>query len=790
MATFTAKYFIGVGHESPGYDTIAAWIAGTSVDLVSSGAVIIGELIHNQSVGTYDEDGLIVTGATTDNDNYRMLQPAASSIGQGKRGTGPLIFSNAGGSAAVLNVQEDGFRTKDIEIASDGLVPMYGVFTPSTFQNIHFSGVVIYDTPIAGFFVPSSGSATNCIVHHSAAANSQVGAFQGDVADNTKFIVRHCTALADSIFTSKSTTGFRYVIAQNCISANYGTSAGHACYLNLGGVSTNNISTDTSATNFGSSGINSIDIGLLFENTESGAPTNLHIKSNSVARGIASGILDVSIDIDRQMRPLVQIDIGADHWFAVGGVNVEEDDIDLVFLYRYEDFDTVEQLDNRSESVIYTGLNTMSTSGSLSKTSGPGIQASGSSGVISSGGVEIFHLPYSPAQSGNASGIHGSTTQDFSYGGWILFGGDDSPPQAFTDFMGKHSVGSGGFTLTAHSGSTGPEWAWRANIGTSNGAGTSNIRNVDLLQSGQWQHVVCTVDAGGGSDNIRMYVSGVLRQSGTITVSPAPSGSHPPLRLFSTSSKTSEIVSNSVAGRGGQMAETFLIRRTLSENEVLGVYNSGFTEASEAPPPAPNTGIIQSDLNDTLKDNLGALTVSASIIRMTAWDANEKANPSGFRHMISGQHPAWIKILGEGNGSGLNFGEINQSTSSGIKAITFRNITDNTTITNMRFWISDASAFTGEIGWEVAGHVNSLWLPNLSLPSGSGIIGKTLDSATGILQSDLGTTILGGTIDGTTPSGESGISQYIYLAFDTSPDFSARAYGPEGFVFRLTVDND
>ena len=74
-------YEIGTGHGRPGYDTIAAWEAATDIDIVASGAtsgegvILVGELIH---ASAYDEDSLILAGATTDVDNYRILRSATS----------------------------------------------------------------------------------------------------------------------------------------------------------------------------------------------------------------------------------------------------------------------------------------------------------------------------------------------------------------------------------------------------------------------------------------------------------------------------------------------------------------------------------------------------------------------------------------------------------------------------------------------------------------------------------------------------------------------------------------
>ena len=798
-----ALYHIGVGHERPGYDTIALFEAGTQIDCVASGTMIIGQLSHSQ---TYDEDSLVMAGATTDGDNYRMLRPAASSIHTGKRGTGPVIFSNLGSFTPVINIQEDHFKIEDLEIASDGLATAHGVFVTGV-SHVAFSGLVVYDCVEGGvLLVEASGTATNCIAHHVAAMPAKTGAFQGTAADIGAFTVRHCTALSETLDGDKSTTGYRYVKAQNCISAHYGGSAGHADYLNLAAGSTNNASTDTSATNFGSSGVNSIDAKSIFLNIESGDATNLHIHSYPMTiRQKASGlpIVDASgidVDIDKEAMRVEPWDaansgndIGADQWYPTpGGENVLETDADLVFLYRYTAFDTVgdEVLDNDTAAPVYTGLNTFSVSGSLEKVDGPGVQASGSSGVRSSGSaLEIFHLPHSPSVSGNASGIDGASDQDFSMGGWFMIGNDTTPPQQFHDFLAKTAAADGmrSFKMGLSSGASDPEWAWRCDIGNTNGDAATSVRNTELLVSGVWQHVVMTVDSDTTSDNIKLFVSGVLRASGSVTYSPGTSGAYPSWRQFASNSSTAEFVSNACGGRGAQLAEIFYIRRELTEAQVLGVFNSGITQGSVVV--APNTGVFQSDLNDSLKDTIGPQSTSTSEIRLTAWDANNGADPSGIRHMTSGYHPSWIQNISTG-ASGLNFGRINQHTASGIKAITFRNITPETAINNIRFWLPDTTAFSAITGWEVSEHVDSLWLPNLHLPSGSGIVGRVLGDAATILQSDGDATISGATLDGTSISGESGISQYIYLSFVTNENFVPAAYGPTGFGFRLTVDNE
>ena len=468
------------------------------------------------------------------------------------------------------------------------------------------------------------------------------------------------------------------------------------------------------------------------------------------------------------------------------GSNVSTTDIDLVFLYRYATFIEDGVLDNSSQSPIYSGFNSMAVSGAFSsfvtREAGPGVSAPSSSGALSSGSFgELFHLPATPAQSGNASGIDVSSTQDFSFGGWFM----SSFTSDFLDFMGKWAFGTNmrSYGLESRTGVS-PAKYWSVEVGISNGSSTASVASPFESTENTWEHVVCTVDSAGTTDNIRLYISGVLAASGSATVSPGTSGAHPPFRIFSNTSSTSEGILNGVGGDGGKAAETFLIRRILTSGEVAGVYESGFIS-----PPAVSSGILQSDINDTLKDNIGAQTASVSELRVTAWDANNAADPSGFRHMTSGYHPSWIGVVADDSASGLNFGNINQSTASGIKAITFRNITNNTAIGNLKFWMSDVSAFAGITGWEVSQHIDSKWLPNLTLPSGSGVVSRTLGDAATVLQSDGNTTISGGTLLGTSTSGESGISQYIYLSFVTNSDFTPSNYGPAGFVFRITTDN-
>jgi hypothetical protein len=464
--------------------------------------------------------------------------------------------------------------------------------------------------------------------------------------------------------------------------------------------------------------------------------------------------------------------------------NVFINDVNLVCLYRYTNFTDsgAEVLDNSTESTVYTGLNTMSVSGGIEKVEGPGANAPSSSGArASGGGIEIFHLPRSPAQSGNASGIDISSSQDHSFGGWFL-----SPfTSDFEDFMGKWAIAAGArsYAMQGRTG-TSPSRFWRAEIGASNGGSTATVDSPFTAAENAYEHVVCTVDADTATNNVRLYVSGILVASGSITVSPGTSGAHPPFRILGNSAGASESVLNGISSAGGQVAETFFMNRTLTSGEVAGVFASGFVAV-----PAAGSGFFNSDEQDTLKDNVGPQSASTSSIPITAWNGNERADPSGFRHMTSGSHPGWLKILEVGGGSGLNFGQISQGTASGIRAITFRNATTGTKINNMKFWAYDLSAFNGIVGYDIALHIDSKWLPNLTLPSGSGVVGRSLAAASSVLRSDGHTEISGYSLAGHIPSGEQEISQYIYLSFDTNSDFTPNTYGPTGFEFRVTADN-
>jgi len=157
--------------------------------------------------------------------------------------------------------------------------------------------------------------------------------------------------------------------------------------------------------------------------------------------------------------------------------NVFETDVSLVALWRFAELPstTSGMVFNRSQSTIYGAYNDLSISGGaggIQLVDGPGASSPNSSGANSSGSfLEILHLPYAPSQSGNASGIDATSTQDMSFGAWILWGYNDNPQQQFFDFMGKFAQGNTfqSYIIRAVSGFSAPEWVWRVNVGITNG---------------------------------------------------------------------------------------------------------------------------------------------------------------------------------------------------------------------------------------------------------------------------------------------------------------------------------
>ena len=475
-------------------------------------------------------------------------------------------------------------------------------------------------------------------------------------------------------------------------------------------------------------------------------------------------------------------------------------DPNLVALYRFEEAPYIsgQQLNNATAATRYFGLNTMQTSGS------DVVSVSGavplSSGVfIGSGLADDTGTPFAKgdffgvsATSGNISGLQATSGDSISFGGWISVSGIEGGGDWNIINRWSDTGDDDGIWFNLNLVKSFNEMKYEANIGTESGSNSTHVQSppvIDSTTSGTYQHVVAV--ANGAAGTLDLYISGV-QVSGRIDTGNgafvyAPEGSGTaldlimPFRIGAITADSTDLYTSADFGfqGSGEFSELFFMNRALSSGEVFSLFESGFVAS---------TFSADSDDYDTLKDNIGVQS-SLSTIQITAWDANNAADPSGSRHMTSGYHPSWLKIVGEGAGSGLNFGRITQHTTSGIKAITIRNTTNATILNNIRFWMSDISAFAGVTGWEVSQHIDSKWLPNLTLPSGSGTVSRTLAAASSIFQSDGATVISGGVIDGTVTSGESGISQYIYLSFHTNENFTPSTYGPTGFVFRITSDN-
>ena len=332
---------------------------------------------------------------------------------------------------------------------------------------------------------------------------------------------------------------------------------------------------------------------------------------------------------------------------------------------------------------------------------------------------------------------------------------------------------------------------WSLTLGGSNGSTSIVIENANnTITSGEHEFVCATVDPD--SSTAILYVSGVMVASSiALSFSPGPSGVDTvdvPIRLGAHRAFSSMGITNAIGIEGGLISNAFFMQKALSQDEVSGIYVSGFASGT-APAGPVASGITNSDLNDSVKDTLGILDANMSKIIFTSWHNYETANPSGIRHANSGFHPAYDQLIGAGSNSGLNFGNILQGTASGVKVVTFRNSTTGTVISGMKLWMSNYGDLPLS-GWNVSYHCDSNWLPNLTLPSGSGIVGKTYLTASSVLRSDGGLTISGYSLDGTVQSGEQEISQYIYLGFVTDGEFTPPGtYGPDGFAFRLTAFN-
>jgi len=459
--------------------------------------------------------------------------------------------------------------------------------------------------------------------------------------------------------------------------------------------------------------------------------------------------------------------------------NVYDNDANLVFLYRYDTIDTDDgSMTNDTLAASYTGLNTMSISGTnYQKVLGPSGATVGS-GVEITGFSTLFHLPASN-QSGNASGVNVMTTSQFTFGGWFKMNNNWTNQRAMlSNFAFGNSMRR--YQIEASSGAS--KYEWRVRGGADAGATTVTVTDAGSIQAGEWMHVVGSIDGSVATDNFKIYVSGILTSSGSETFDPddAESGNHPGVRLGAGWSATSETIVNAISTSSGAMAETFFANRLLTNEEISGIYVNGFQSS--------DTGVSSSDTNDSLKDNVGTISPNVPTLSVNAWDGTETSNPSGSRHIASGLHPAFIKVAGEGSTSGISFEQVVVGTPSNPIVVTFRNTTSGTLVNNMKIWLTDISAFAGVSGWNVAQHIDSVWLPNLVLPSGSGTVGQTLAAASSILRSDTGANVSGEVVNTTDLSYEPDISQYIYLSFATDSNFTKGNYGPTGFRFRITAD--
>jgi hypothetical protein len=162
-------------------------------------------------------------------------------------------------------------------------------------------------------------------------------------------------------------------------------------------------------------------------------------------------------------------------------------------------------------------------------------------------------------------------------------------------------------------------------------------------------------------------------------------------------------------------------------------------------------------------------------------------SPSGSRHLTT--HPSYVKQLGVAAGQYLDFGSINiqngkQTTGTKAVVAVLDDMKDaNNSIYNMKFWISNNSAFNGGT-YYFNGFPSGVWLQNLSLNDASGrYIPTALPSGQNIWRQDGGEEITASGLD-------SQVTQYIYLSFTGDIDVPVNIYGGDlgGWVFRLTFD--
>ncbi len=306
MAT-EVVYQIGPGHKRPGYATVSAWMWDTAIDLVSSGVIIVGELVETGTF--YNQDYLTITDATVDEDNYRVLRPHPSVRHTGKKGTGAGLYNTLGGWGSVLDIQESYFRLEDLEIWSNGDGIQNGILINAAASGIRLTNLIISDCPYAG--ITSNGAAPilidNCIIHHCAVIGG-AGGILGDSGDTDATTCRHCTVFRNDDADNIAVTAIRYCTVQNCASFNYGGSAGHKDYLNVGAGSIDYASSDETGYSAALTGLDPAD---QFTTLTSGS-TDLRLKSGSALEDAGSGIAGVTTDVEGQARDPSAPDIGGD----------------------------------------------------------------------------------------------------------------------------------------------------------------------------------------------------------------------------------------------------------------------------------------------------------------------------------------------------------------------------------------------------------------------------------------------------------------------------------------------
>lgn len=164
-------------------------------------------------------------------------------------------------------------------------------------------------------------------------------------------------------------------------------------------------------------------------------------------------------------------------------------------------------------------------------------------------------------------------------------------------------------------------------------------------------------------------------------------------------------------------------------------------------------------------------------VHFYAYDTSETTDPSGSRHILFG-HPAFIKELGSGIASGLNFGDlrINLTTGSApatiasrVQAVIFRNATVGTTISNMRIFNKDHTAL--QTDWSILQYATSgIWQPNPIWPSGiHSELTKQVPASQNLFRQDGQGSLVG--------ISDANVSQYIYMNIIVSSDHPLGSYG-------------